>query len=266
MSEKILVVAGEEWNDSYMNSVRFLNLDVTESIRDFYSQPGAYRLVLFTGGADVSPEIYGHAKSKHTYNAPMRDYHERELFLTAVESGIPMAGICRGVQFLNCMYGGFMIQHVDHHAMGGGCSHEVTTFEGTNLKVNSLHHQMIVPPIDAYVLAVSKTQRSQRYIYDGNKKFKNPIEVESVYFPAINSFGVQWHPEAYNCPKDGIDYFERNIYNLVNGLLNEKVSDLKPPTMGAIFDSGWESVKYKKRYRYFMDRSRNEESISVQPS
>lgn len=53
-------------------------------------------LVCFTGGADVSPEMYGHKKHPTTYNDPLRDLIESQIFRDCRKRDIPMVGICRG--------------------------------------------------------------------------------------------------------------------------------------------------------------------------
>jgi gamma-glutamyl-gamma-aminobutyrate hydrolase PuuD len=246
MPYKVFVAAGEEWNAAYMNSVRFLGLEVTDSVRDFHAFPEEFRLVVFTGGADVTPSIYGHKRNKRlTYNSEMRDYHEKHIFMTALEFSMPMVGICRGLQWLNCMAGGFMIQHVDRHNAG---DHNVDTYTGDMIGVNSLHHQMCVPPDDGYILAVSKAQRSQRYIYNNREKFHNPTEVESCYYPNINAFGVQWHPEGYGCPKAGVNFWEYHVALLFDGGLYDRVVEHNPPKFPQFLDEKITELKYKRRY------------------
>lgn len=248
MPKLIFVAAGEEWNEGYMDSVRYLGLEVTDSVRDFHAFPEEFELVVFTGGADVTPSIYGHEANKLTYNNEMRDYHEKHIFMTAIEFGIPMAGICRGMQWLNCMAGGFMIQHVDSHNLSG--NHYVHRYTGEDMKVNSLHHQMCVPPDDAFILAASATQRSNRYVLGHRKqKFTPPVEVESAYFPNINAFGVQWHPEGYGCPKDSVDFWEHHVELLLNNSIEDVPRLYNPPTMPQ-FHEGIMKLKYGQRYCY----------------
>jgi gamma-glutamyl-gamma-aminobutyrate hydrolase PuuD len=243
----ILVAAGEEWNGHYMDSVRFLDVEVTDSVKDFHGFPEEFKLVVFTGGADITPSIYGHEKAKKlTYNNEMRDYHEKHIFMTASEFAIPMVGICRGLQWLNCMAGGFMIQHVDRHNAG---DHHVDVYTGGTVKVNSLHHQMCVPPNDAYILATSKAKRSQRYIYRNRKKFDNPIEVESCYYPNINAFGVQWHPEGYGCSIAGIEFWMHHVRLIFEGRLYAEVAKYNPPKFPQ-FSEEVTKIKYKRRYHF----------------
>jgi len=66
--------------------------------------------VVFTGGADVSPFMYGEKKLSVTCNDEHRDEQEKLFFERYTK--VPKVGICRGGQFLNVMNGGKMWQHV----------------------------------------------------------------------------------------------------------------------------------------------------------
>src|SRR5690554_3184603 len=75
-------------------------------------------LVCFIGGEDVQPSLYGEHDHPSTHTNPARDEMEEKLFHYCLNEGIPMAGICRGAQFLNVMNGGKLYQDVDNHATG----------------------------------------------------------------------------------------------------------------------------------------------------
>lgn len=53
-------------------------------------------LVCFTGGADVSPNLYGDDTHRATYADRHRDAKERGIFQQCLDNGTPMVGICRG--------------------------------------------------------------------------------------------------------------------------------------------------------------------------
>ena len=69
-------------------------------------------LVVFGGGADISPELYGQEPLPQTYFDEDRDTHEIWAYNKCVTSKIPMFGICRGAQFLHAMNGGKLWQDV----------------------------------------------------------------------------------------------------------------------------------------------------------
>ena len=147
--------------------------------------------ILFTGGHDVSPDVYGE-KAKSTCGKPCNDI---------LYSGIdkPFLGICRGLQFINAYLGGSLYQdlpteyncRVEHHMSPpyNRPAHKVQVLEGTRLakiigsglhEVNSYHHQAIRDIAQtAEVMAVSE---------DGL--------IEAISVPGQRfAVGVQWHPE-----------------------------------------------------------------------
>src|ERR1700744_3795301 len=99
-------------------------------------------IVIFGGGADITPERYGEQPGKRTYCSPAKEKQEVEDFKIAQSLGKKCLGICRGLQLLCTLAGGKLIQHISNH---GGCEHTIDTFDGNRVKVNSLHHQMVNP-------------------------------------------------------------------------------------------------------------------------
>lgn len=69
--------------------------------------------LILTGGADVDPRLYGAEPHERT-GAPRedRDAWETALFEAATELGMPVLGICRGLQLINVHLGGTLIQHL----------------------------------------------------------------------------------------------------------------------------------------------------------
>ncbi|WP_375781955.1 gamma-glutamyl-gamma-aminobutyrate hydrolase family protein [Streptomyces zingiberis] len=156
--------------------------------------------LVVAGGPDVEPVRYG--AERHPMTGPPareRDVWEGALLLAALERGIPVLGICRGMQLLNVVLGGTLVQHLPE-AVGPGCahggppgvygSHVVKPVPGTALgealpeavDVPSYHHQ-----------AVDRLGRSLvacAHAEDGT--------VEAVERPGAPALvlGVQWHPEA----------------------------------------------------------------------
>jgi putative glutamine amidotransferase len=115
--------------------------------------------LLLAGGADVDPGFYGaepHPETKETW--PERDRFELALTRRALERGMPLLGICRGMQLLNVALGGTLVQHLPetvgherHRAAPGRFGdHEVRLAPGTlacragggeRVGVKSHHHQ-----------------------------------------------------------------------------------------------------------------------------
>lgn len=152
------------------------------------------RMILFCGGQDISPTMYGERYEgpfyqendyyiwERGYIAP-RDIWEKHWFEWAVRKGVPMFGTCRGMQFFTVMTGGKLIQHVDNH-FG---NHKVYTHRKEQFKVNSIHHQMCVPKDGEHILLAWSSQIA-------GPKFE--VEPEALFFPKVKALGVQWHPEG----------------------------------------------------------------------
>ena len=148
--------------------------------------------LLLTGGTDIDPARYGQEVRADLFPPePGRDDFELGLMDAASASGIPVAGICRGIQILNVHGGGTLHQHVGAHACfdepPDEAVHVVTFAEGSQMaglygssrRVNSLHHQTI----DEVGEGLLATGRSE----DGAVE-----ALEAVGRPWL---GVQWHPE-----------------------------------------------------------------------
>jgi len=99
-------------------------------------------IVVFTGGADIDPKLYGEPIAGAYGINTRRDEAEVELFKAAKNFGIPMLGICRGAQLLNVLNGGKLWQDVNHHTT----NHWLTDLRnGTQALVTSTHHQQMIP-------------------------------------------------------------------------------------------------------------------------
>lgn len=164
-------------------------------------------LVQFVGGADVDPSLYNHHTHSTTSPNYDRDDKERAIYTMALDRGIPMAGICRGGQFLNVMNGGTMWQDVDNHDTGMHPAKIV----GSQVMINvtSTHHQMMQlnwnKSVDVKLLLVSNVSRKK--IAMSSKEFgvypvttqRTPdsaaTDVEAAYYPYTRSLCFQPHPE-----------------------------------------------------------------------
>lgn len=159
--------------------------------------------VVFTGGSDIHPAKYGREDARRLVHDvdERRDEFESGLFRSALDRGIPILGICRGMQLINVALGGTLIPDVqyagyDNHeklpdrredrrhgirVVSGSTLHSITgVLEG---EVNSSHHQAVD--------RLGKGLRASAYSPDGL------VEGTEWEEPAGNPFLalVQWHPE-----------------------------------------------------------------------
>jgi putative glutamine amidotransferase len=153
--------------------------------------------LLFSGGADLDPELYGAEPHPETNGVRTdRDYAELLLLQAALERDMPVLAVCRGSQVLNVARGGDLVQHLPEvvgdkkHKVTPGvfADHDVDVKTGTRLgqllgdraPVKSHHHQ----GYGRLGAGLVETARAD----DGT--------IEAIEDPSRRfALGVLWHPE-----------------------------------------------------------------------
>lgn len=166
-------------------------------------------LVVFLGGEDVDPSLYGEKKMSGTYINKARDEAEMDVFANALELEKPMFGICRGMQFLHVMNGGKLYQDVTNHGM----THAIRDCNtGRIIRASSMHHQMCIVDDSMFPLAYAWTGSMEGVadevsawsgVYATPSKTitdPNHLDLEAGVYPAINAIAVQGHPEIGGYP------------------------------------------------------------------
>ncbi len=156
-------------------------------------------LVLFTGGEDVFPGLYGEPTNVRTSYSRHRDEFEVFAFTLAKAYDLPMVGVCRGAQFLCVMAGGRLVQHVENHSG----NHPVTIWDGRSVVMSSTHHQMQIPPESAEIIGWMEKAASKVHLDGFGNEIKIEKEVEVAYYPNIKAVGMQYHPEMMNTDSEG---------------------------------------------------------------
>lgn len=167
--------------------------------------PSEANLACFTGGADVTPSLYGE-RNVASNSDWLRDVNEQDEYAEIQGLGIPCVGICRGGQFLNVMNGGKMWQDVNAHAIMG--THVLQMYSCVGSKypdlllgkylVTSTHHQMMRNGPEGDVIGTAEL--ATRFFHDGNDE-KPEYDTEIVWYPNSRSLCFQPHPE-YNGRRD----------------------------------------------------------------
>lgn len=160
--------------------------------------------IVFSGGPDVEPSFFGVALSKseieklRVRSVPQRDEMELALAKASIEQGVPMLGICRGLQLVNVARGGTLILDIEqetgthlHEAKGP----EESNYHWLTLDLNSKLGKMI---------SESEGEVSTRH-HQAAKAIGKGLSVVSRspdgIVEAMESeddrpiFLVQWHPE-----------------------------------------------------------------------
>jgi anthranilate/para-aminobenzoate synthase component II len=162
--------------------------------------PADADLIQFTGGSDVSPALYGAAKHATTWSDARRDAVESDIFYK--NRDIPMAGICRGGQFLNVMHGGSMWQDINNH----GRNHKILFEDGKEYAMTSTHHQMMRPSEAGRIVGTTSLS-SYRETETERNTDKDFRDVEIVLYPGALCY--QPHPEYVQHGHDCHDlYFD----------------------------------------------------------
>lgn len=147
--------------------------------------------LIMTGGEDINPALYGEEPSKNleTVNEA-RDKSDELLLKAALEADMPILCTCRGMQFLNVMYGGTLYQDIPTELPDSKISHrdpeeidftyhDLTVNEdsilagllGDNTNVNSWHHQAIKDVGDGLVVTATSEDGVVEGLEDPDKTY-----------------------------------------------------------------------------------------------
>jgi putative glutamine amidotransferase len=177
--------------------------------------------LILTGGEDIEPSWYG-VEPSPLLDEPSqeRDLFELALFAVARQRGLPILGICRGIQLINVALGGTLFQDlpserpgtIDHspkHARDARThgvrlqagSRAAVALDSTQISVNSVHHQAI--------RELGKGLVATGWSEDGL------IEAAESEAGASWILAVQWHPEEMHADRRAPDH------GLFSALINE---------------------------------------------
>ena len=158
---------------------------------------GRIDALVVSGGADVDPGRYGAEPHERTAGwQPDRDAWELALLTAADEAGLPVLGICRGMQLMAVHAGGTLDQHtpdlVGHETHSPGADaygavavatepgSRLAALVGPEVEVSCHHHQSVAthPGFTAVARAADGTLEAMEA---AGERFR---------------LAVQWHPET----------------------------------------------------------------------
>jgi putative glutamine amidotransferase len=162
--------------------------------------------LILSGGSDIDPARYGVAPDPAAGPFyPERDSAELDLCRHALATGLPLLGICRGLQVINVALGGTLHQHLPD-MVGSDChspeqsaygSHKVSVAPATQLAAIlgrseaavPTHHHQAIDRLGADLVATAWTDDGVIEAVEFDRTL--PVKNAGAFMIA-----VQWHPEA----------------------------------------------------------------------
>jgi putative glutamine amidotransferase len=146
--------------------------------------------LVLTGGGDVDPALHGGSPDSGIDVDRTRDEDEIALVHAAARAGVPLLGVCRGLQVPVVAYGGTLTGDLGMSHVLPEVGHPVTTQPGSlthcalggRPHVSSLHHQSVADPGPCW--------RATAWADDGVVEAAEWVGPEP--WPVL---AVQWHPE-----------------------------------------------------------------------
>lgn len=160
-----------------------------------------YGFLLVTGGGFAPVEFFSNECTDYVAQ-PNRDAVERMLVADAVNKGVAIMGLCRGMHMLNGIFGGTVVRNGSHSAPRH--DHYVTFETGERALVNTFHNNAIprdqlAPSFEC--LAVEEGTQNVECFRSSEKRI----------------LGLQWHPERPLPSDEAVSISAR----LVNWLIHE---------------------------------------------
>lgn len=191
-------------------------LPLTDDAADIDQITDLYDGFLFTGGADLSPQLYGEKPLPCTRNCVVdREKMEIALLQSILAKNKPVLGICRGMQFLNVFFNGTLYQDVQEMRQDSLVHWQPQPYE-------NFHHEVSVDPSSPLYSIVKQSRICTNSMHhQGVKQVGGGLQVmarandglvEAIYhtqYPFV--WGIQWHPEFLMNQKEHLAVFKAFI-------------------------------------------------------
>ena len=225
-----------------------LNFEKNNS-EDIYQCDG----FVLTGGVDTHPSFYNgktiYNNSPSTFQIE-RDYFEEKIYRYSQLNKLPVLGICRGMQLINVLEGGKLIQDLDngnerHRKEESDKVHSIIAERSSLLhkvsgsmsgRVNSAHHQAIDPEGIGDNLMVNA--------YDDDEKIIEGLEFKNKAGKAF-MLCVQWHPERIKNKEENpfSENLKKEFLSAIRKTTMQKLLVINPATEETITELNEDSIE-----------------------
>jgi putative glutamine amidotransferase len=151
--------------------------------------------LLILGGADIDPALYGERPHPATYGTdPDADRYEIAAVRTALDSGAPIVGICRGMQVMNVACGGTLVQDLGKETPHHGPPSAIMITQRVHIAPGSRLDHILGRP---EVAVRTGNHQAVREVADGFAVVARASDgvIEAIEHATCWAVGVQWHPE-----------------------------------------------------------------------
>ena len=213
---KPLILISKDYNKNIEDWLKNIDSNITTKV--FYTIPldsMDYYLhntkgIIIGGGEDINPKLYNYSDNDNLCETPdnYRDSIENLMIKFAMNSKIPLLGICRGNQIMNAVNGGTLIPDIPTFYPNSNIKHRGKTSKDhfiipqsnswiekelnyDTIWVNSRHHQAVDKIAPQFMVSA----------YSPDSVIESIEVIDKRLHPF--AIGIQWHPEGLN---DSISY------------------------------------------------------------
>ena len=179
-----------------------VTLNHTENLNQIESLVSNLDGILMVGGPDIPANKYL-STNPHLLDEDVmsesRESFDRALFLEGMKQDKKILAICAGVQHVNVIYGGNLLEdiptlvknHIDHGVFNGAASTHPITITHQNSTLSKIINKKIIDVKSSHHQCINALGKDVVVTATAQDGIVEAIEIKN----RENFIGVQWHPE-----------------------------------------------------------------------
>lgn len=206
---------------------------INDGLITFCSEIEKAELVIFHGNTDITPKLRKVESNQYgTYSGSAKEEEEELFYLKkAIELGIPIIGVERGMDLISAHLKVPFVEHMQHPGM-----HPITTYDGLIIDVVSRHHHLVRPYMNrnvnyltiAYAEGLSPVYLSPTKAVcllktTSGLNSSTTEEIETIFYPDINALCFQFNPGLLSPKGAGYRFANDLVDMLIAGTLQLNV-------------------------------------------